>query len=179
MEIFVVWIDWGTFPAEVRSWTQVGGQKVLFQAPDDVGGVGLSDTTIAFIDVTGPQTQIGIYNTASVDWLPIISDPAAVQITAGPDISGTIQGLIPIDTAGDFVALGYRPPNSMPDQWANSSHAESTAKKWHILPPSGSYLTLMGMSATELLVAEANTDPKPIDGQYFHSVEALRLEPPR
>ena len=165
----VTWADWGTFPTKVRSWTEGGGQQVLFQAPNDIGGMALSDTTMAFVNVTGPNTQMGAFVTASVDWLPLTSEPASVQITVGPDITGEVSSLVPIATAGDFIAIGVVPPSSIPSMWGVMVVQMSTQKKWLISAPTGSYLELAGLSSTEVLAYEGDGPPSPTyqDGTLF------------
>jgi hypothetical protein len=152
----VVWVDWAQFPARVRRWTQADGQKVLFQAPNDVGGIALSDTKMVFLDVTGPLTQLGSYVTARIDWLDLTSDPGSVVLHPGPDITGTVSGGPLVSTAGSFVAIEHMPPNSTPDQFGVQIVDLSTSKRWRVLPPPNRYFMLAGLSTTDLLVKETD-----------------------
>jgi hypothetical protein len=172
----VTWVDWGTAPTTVRSWTKQGGVAALFQAPEDVAGIALGEEVIAFLGVTGANAVTGGYDTARIYWSPFASTASGIQIHAGADVTGQVGGRIQaMSTAGDYIAVrrqaGYAASQSITGIVVTQI---STGKIWILKPRPNMYMTVAGMSSTELLAFESDYAYSQQNGYLFQ--RWLRLD---
>jgi hypothetical protein len=155
----VAWVDWGAVPSPVRSWTKTAGERILFQGPWDVAGLALDDAHIAWVGVHGPQTIIGDYDAAELYWSPFTTDPVGIQVTQGPDLTGLLYGSVPVAVAGDYV--GLTTPGDDPGGGGGLIVVEmSTQAMWFVPARPGTFMTLVGMTDSEVLVMENDAGPE-------------------
>lgn len=163
----VFFTDWTSGASKVRVWSEAAGEKTLFTAPHHVQGLGVSPTAIAFVDAQG--VDIAQFTSPRVMWSPYTTDPGAVMLISGPDVSGYISGGGAMGTGGDFIAMRATPPASMPDQWGLIVVQMSTGKAYRILPAPGKFLEFEAVTPTELIAAEGDQKDPP------QSTSPLRL----
>jgi hypothetical protein len=165
----VTWVDWSVVPSPLRSWTAAGGKNVLVSQPWDIASVGMDEQTIAWIGATGPETDFGKYETARLYWSPFTTDPAAVAVTEGPDLTGYVLGGLELVVAGDYVAVNGVDQNA----WVGGVLVvrRSTLERWFIPARAGTVLVPVAISPTEILATETEQTSHPADFDRY-----LRLE---
>jgi hypothetical protein len=152
----IAWVDWTTSPSTVRSWTQPAGAGSLFQGTTDVAAIALGEGTIAFLGVTGSADSIGQFDTARVYWSPFATTAAGLKVQAGADFTGQVDGLIDtMSTAGDYIALPRQAGlSASPTILGVVVTQMSTGKVWALPPRSNTFMTLAGISGSEILAFE-------------------------
>ena len=152
----VAWVDWGTFPATVKSWTAMNGSRTLVTATAKIGGIGFGDETLALLGVTGANADAGIYDSAVLQWTPLTDDPSQVHITTGPDFTGNVQGGGVMATAGDYIAMQTDPGGTV---HVTISVVQMSTSAVAVIPPENdsTISELAGMSASTVLAMERST----------------------
>lgn len=148
----VVWEDWGAGRV-VRGWTKAGGSRVLADGSWEAGQVAISDTRIVWMGVNGPNTISGAYDTARLYWSPRALDPDNIVINAGPVLPAKVS-MAAMVTHGKWAAL---------EQYGDQGPAATlvadleTNDVWSIPVAAGHWPSLIAISDTELLLADAVT----------------------
>jgi hypothetical protein len=147
----LAWIDWGTYPSTMRTWTPGEGVEPLFQSDTyDIVHMALSDETIAWMGGYGDQTIDGGYSTPEVYWAASSAKPLAVQ--GGVDVTGLADGGAHMVVGGDYVSFSATTRGVVLIR-------RSTGKKWSIAAPSDHVFDVVAASPTELLVRELSGPP--------------------
>ena len=147
----VVWIDDGTSAvSHLRRWTSSTGEALLFEGAYHIDSFALSDEHLVWFGGDGPQVNIGIYEQAQLFYSPLTADPAQVVENAGPDVTGKVQGTLPLVAGSGYAAF-------------TSSAAEgplvfvwelATGKTWTIPMPAEASLVVHAITSTDIVLTE-------------------------
>jgi hypothetical protein len=101
---------------------------------------------------------LGTYESAHLYWSPISSDPGAIQITQGPDLTGKLAGGTPVTTEGDYIVLTTGGNGSTGAGPGTFVFQVATAKLWFIPARPNTFVDLGGMSNSEVLLMEIDAN---------------------
>lgn len=141
----VFWRDW-TNVARLFVWTKAGGPRPLVQGAFSVTAFAVNSGKLAWLAATGDPLQ-GIYDSVHVHSSPLQLDPDLVVPSAG--IVVPVSGLAePMHLAGSWVVMRDLGTRIL---LVNLS----TKEVWGIDAPVGHYQTALGLSETQLVVADS------------------------
>jgi hypothetical protein len=151
-EDMIAWVDWGTWPMPVRSFTRSGGLKTLIQGDWGVAGLGIGEERIALVKVRGPEVFSGLYENATLAWTPRTDDPIGITITDGPSLTGKFTSHAQVGSEGDHIALTVAGDAATGAPSGTFVLQVSTGKFWFIQAPTNSFVTLAALAANEVIV---------------------------
>jgi hypothetical protein len=146
------------------------GQPVttLVSGTSDVINVALSDSTLAWIEASGPSVHDGTYQTSDIAWANPTGQLAQISALGRVAVPGTDNtGLDTLQTGGDYIATVA----CRDDGCHLIVLRMSSASIWQIAPRTGTaFMGVMAVSGREILVSENDA---PVTGTNSQTIQRL------
>jgi hypothetical protein len=134
------------------------------------------DGVLAFVRITGPETEEGYYRSSAMPSTTLHDRPRRRATPDGRDVNEYIEGALVMATGGDYIAVRSWPDSLAPSDMGVVVVRMSTTQTWRIHPAPGTYLDVAAVDETTLLAHESLTGANPNSFERWRRYDLAQLD---